>query len=190
MTIKTACSAAALGLHEALQSIRQGECSAAIVGGANLIMAPGLSIGMTAQETLSPEGSSKTFDASADGYARGEAVTALYVKRLDHAVRDGNPIRAVIRASATNADGRTSGLAMPSPDAHEALIRHTYKMAGLDFSETAMVECHGTGTAVGDPLEVAAIANCFGKDGTYIGAVKVSPTIKSASSQEEKVLIV
>ncbi|KAK8017706.1 hypothetical protein PG993_014032 [Apiospora rasikravindrae] len=172
MTIKTACSAAALGLHEALQSIRQGECSAAIVGGANLIMAPGLSIGMTAQETLSPEGSSKTFDASADGYARGEAVTALYVKRLDQAVRDGNPIRAVIRASATNADGRTSGLAMPSPDAHEALIRHTYRTAGLDFAETAMVECHGTGTAVGDPLEVAAIANCFGRDGTYIGAVK------------------
>ncbi|KAI0123372.1 putative polyketide synthase [Xylariales sp. AK1849] len=172
MTIKTACSAAALGLHEALQSIRQGECSAAIVGGANLILAPGLSIGMTAQATLSPDGSSKTFDASADGYARGEAVTALYVKRLDQAIRDGNPIRAVIRASATNADGRTSGIAMPSPDAHEALIRQTYNAAGLDFSETAMVECHGTGTAVGDPLEIAAIANCFGKLGTYIGSVK------------------
>ncbi|KAI0199508.1 putative polyketide synthase [Astrocystis sublimbata] len=172
MTIKTACSAAALGVHEALQSIRQGECSAAIAGGVNLILAPGLSIGMTAQATLSPEGSSKTFDAAADGYARGEAVSAIYVKRLDLAIRDGNPIRAVIRASATNADGRTSGIAMPSPDAHEALIRQTYKTAGLDFADTAMVECHGTGTAVGDPLEVEAVANCFGKDGVYIGSVK------------------
>ncbi|KAK5626220.1 hypothetical protein RRF57_001935 [Xylaria bambusicola] len=161
---------AALGIHEALQSIRQGECSAAITAGVNLILAPGLSIGMTAQATLSPEGSSKTFDASADGYARGEAVSALYVKRLDLALRDGNPIRAIFRASATNADGRTSGIAMPSPDAHEALIRQTYDAAGLDFSDTAMVMERVRQS--GDPLEVEAIASCFGKEGVYIGSVK------------------
>lgn len=121
---------------------------------------------------LSPEGSSKSFDASADGYARGEAVTALYIKRLDEAIRDGNPIRAVIRSSASNADGRSKGgMANPNPDAHEAVIRAAYASAGLDVSQTAMVEAHGTGTPVGDPIEVEAIARCFGKDGAYLGAV-------------------
>lgn len=103
MIIKTACSAAGLALHEASEAIRQGSISAAVVCGTNLIMAPGMTISMCSQMALSPEGSSKSFDASADGYARGEAVTAIYVKRLDEAVRDGNPIRAIIRGSAGNA---------------------------------------------------------------------------------------
>jgi acyl transferase domain-containing protein len=175
MTIKAACSSAGLCLHQALLAIRQGECSSAIVAGSNLIMAPGFTIGMTAQLTLSPEGSSKSFDASANGYARGEGVTALYVKRLDEAIRHRNPIRAIIRSSASNADGKTPGIAMPNPKAHEALIRQTYKAVGLDLSQTAMVECHGTGTAIGDPLEVRAIANCFGKEGIYIGSVSRNP---------------
>lgn len=126
---------------------------------------------MTALRTLSPDGSSKSFDASANGYARGEAVAALYVKRLDKAIRDRNPIRAVIRSSASNADGKTPGIAFPNPEAQEALIRQAYKMAGLDLSQTALVECHGTGTAVGDPREVKVIANCFGENGIYIGSV-------------------
>lgn len=172
MTIKTACSSSALGINEAVRSICSGECDAAIVAGANLIMAPGLSIGMAALMTLASDGSSKTFDASANGYARGEGVTALYIKRLDNAIRDGNPIRAIIRSSASNADGRTPGISMPNPDAHEALIRYCYKAAGIDLCDTAMVECHGTGTAVGDPLEVAAVAKCFGENGIYIGSVK------------------
>lgn len=116
---------------------------------------------MSVQLTLSPEGSSKSFDASADGYARGEGVTALFVKRLDEAIRDGNPIRAIIRASASNGDGKTAGIAMPNPDAHEACIRDTYANAGLDFSETAMVEAHGTGTSVGDPLEAITPKNLW-----------------------------
>lgn len=103
MVIKTACSAAGLALHQASEAIRQGSISSAIVCGTNLIMAPGMAINMTVQMALSPEGSSKTFDASADGYARGEAVTALYIKRLDEAVRYRNPIRAILRGSATNA---------------------------------------------------------------------------------------
>lgn len=175
MTIKTACSSAGVCLHQALQAIRQGEIPSAIVAGTNLIMAPGMTIGMSVQLTLAPDGSSKSFDASADGYARGEGVTALYVKRLDEAIRDGNPIRAIIRSSASNADGKTAGIAMPNPEAHEAVIRQAYAAAGLDFSQTAMVEAHGTGTAVGDPLEVRAIANCFGKDGVYLGAVRGNP---------------
>ena len=171
MTIKSACSSVGLALHLAIQSIRLGECSSALVAGANLIMSPGMSITMTAQLTLSPDGSSKAFDAAANGYGRGEGVTALYVKRLDEAVRDGNPIRAVIRGSAINVDGKTSGIAMPNVKAHESLIRAAYKDANLDFLQTAMVECHGTGTSVGDPIEVNAIANCFGNNGLYIGSV-------------------
>lgn len=173
MIIKTACSSGGLGLHQALQAISQGEISSAMVCGTNLIMAPGMTISMSLQMALSPEGSSKTFDASADGYARGEAVTALYVKRLDEAIRDKNPIRAVIRGSASNADGKTPGLAVPSPDAHEAVIRQAYHNAGLTLSETTMVEAHGTGTKIGDPLETKAIANCFGSQGVYIGAVRI-----------------
>ena len=172
MTLKAACSSSGLALHHALQAIRLGETSAAIVAGASILLAPGMAITMTAGLPLSPEGSSKTFDASADGYARAEGVSCLYIKRLDEAIRDGNPVRAVIRASATNADGRSRGLTVPNPIAHEALIRQAYQNAGLDFGETAMVECHGTGTAVGDPLEVEAVANCFGDHGVYIGSVK------------------
>ncbi|KAG6354258.1 hypothetical protein INS49_004863 [Diaporthe citri] len=155
---------------------------------------------MSLQMALSPEGSSKTFDASADGYARGEAVTALYVKRLDEAIRDKNPIRAVIRGSASNADGKTPGLAVPSPDAHEAVIRQAYHNAGLTLSETTMVEAHGTGTKIGDPLETKAIANCFGDKGVYIGAIKpnmghsegaaaITSIMKAALSLENKTII-
>ncbi|KAL4977326.1 hypothetical protein BDW66DRAFT_150182 [Aspergillus desertorum] len=170
---KTACSSAGIGLHEALEAIRRGNISSAVVAGTNLILAPGLTVSMSLLMALSPEGSSKSFDAAADGYARGEAVTALYIKRLDEAIRDGNPIRAVIRSSAAGADGRSKGgMANPNPDAHETIIRKAYALAGLDMSQTAMVEAHGTGTPVGDPIEVEAIARCFGEYGAYLGAVK------------------
>ncbi len=170
--IKSACSSAGLSLHLALQAIQQGEISSAIVCGTNLILAPGMTITMSLQMALSPEGSSKSFDASADGYARGEGVTALYIKRLDEAIKDRNPIRAIIRSSASNADGRTNGMAIPNPEAHKAVIRQAYSAAGLDLSETAMVEAHGTGTKIGDPIEVKAIASCFGNQGLYLGAVR------------------
>ena len=105
-------------------------------------------------------------------------MNALYIKRLDDAIKDRNPIRAVIRSSAINADGRTIGLTTPSPEAHKAVIRQAYNAAGLDPSETAMVEAHGTGTKIGDPIEVEAIASCFGKGGLYLGAVgEIKPQI-------------
>ncbi|PYI11208.1 putative polyketide synthase [Aspergillus sclerotiicarbonarius CBS 121057] len=172
MTIKSACSSSGLALHEAVNAIRAGDCSAAIVSGCNLNIAPGLWVEMTANMTLAPDGSSKSFDASANGYARADGIAALYIKRLDAAIRDGNPVRAVIRSSASNADGRTSGMTMPSSDAQEALIRECYDAVGLSLSETAMIECHGTGTAVGDPMETTAVARCFGDTGVYIGSVK------------------
>ncbi|KAF2762537.1 putative polyketide synthase [Pseudovirgaria hyperparasitica] len=173
MAIKTACSSAGIALHEALEAIRGKRIISAVVTGSNLIFAPGLTINMTLLGSLSPEGSSKSFDAAADGYARGEAVSALYVKRLDEALKDGNPIRAVIRSSAINVDGKTNGISMPNGEAHEDLMRQAYDVIGLGMSKTAMVEAHGTGTKVGDPIEASAIGRCFGGEGgIYMGASK------------------
>ncbi|WYZ42233.1 hypothetical protein EsH8_V_001128 [Colletotrichum jinshuiense] len=120
-----------------------------------------------------PSGKCKTFDLLADGYGRGEAVNAVYVKRLSDALRDGNPVRAIIRASATNNDGRSNGIMSPNTFLQEALIRKTYEKACLPFNKTAFFECHGTGTPTGDPLEVAAVARIWkDNDGIMIGAVK------------------
>ncbi|KAL6362754.1 hypothetical protein LRP88_04058 [Fusarium phalaenopsidis] len=173
ITVKTACSSALICLHMACDAIRSGEISSAIVGGANLLMSPTMTIAMSEQGVLSGDGSCKAFDAAADGYARAEAVNALYVKRLDHAIRDGNPIRGIVRGTGSNCDGKTAGLSHPSPESHEALIRRTYQQVGIDdFCQTAFVECHGTGTATGDPLETSAIGNVFGEKGVYITSVK------------------
>jgi acyl transferase domain-containing protein len=173
--IKTACSATAGALHSAVLAIRCGSCPSAIVAGANLILTPRASIEMSGLGVLAPDGDCKTFDAKADGFARGESVCALYVKPLRDAVRDGNPIRAVIRACDSNADGGDGSRTMGTPNAlaQEALIRHTYATAGLSLAETKVIELHGTGTPVGDPLETAAIAQCFGgEEKVYIGSVK------------------
>lgn len=173
MTIRTACSSSLTGLHEACQALQHGICSAAIVGGTNIIITPRMTIAMTERGVLSPSGYCKTFDANADGYARGEAVSALYIKKLRDAVRDGDPIRAVIRSTCVNNDGKTFGLTTPNAEAHESLIRKGHQLAGItDFSKTAMVECHGTGTKIGDPIEAKAVANVFGHCGIYIGSVK------------------
>lgn len=183
----------------ACDAIRSGEIESAIVGGANLIMSPTMTIAMSEQGVLSADGSCKTFDAAADGYARAEGINALYVKRLDHAIRDGNPIRGIVRSTGTNCDGKTAGLSHPSPESQETLIRRTYESAGIyDFCQTAFVECHGTGTAtgmtpaslmlddvvlvgagtdflacIGDPLETSAIGNVFGEKGVYITSVRI-----------------
>ncbi|KAK0370311.1 KR domain-containing protein [Colletotrichum limetticola] len=175
MTIRTGCSSALIGLHEACMSIQHGQCNAAIVAGSNLILAPGLYVSMSEQGVLSPNGSCRTFDAAADGYARGEAVNVVYVKRLSDAIRDANPIRAVIRGTSSNADGKTPSLTIPSFESHEAMIRRAYSMAAISASDIALtgfVECHGTGTPAGDPLETRAIAKVFGDSGVHIGSCK------------------
>ena len=117
MTTRTACSASLVALHEACVAISRGDCVSAVVGGANLIMTPGSTMSMSEQNVLSKDGSCKTFSADANGYARGEAIVAVYVKRLDDALRDGNSIRAVIRGTATNHDGKTPGMTVPSAKA-------------------------------------------------------------------------
>ncbi|RMZ82891.1 hypothetical protein DV737_g1950, partial [Chaetothyriales sp. CBS 132003] len=173
VTIRTACSSALVALNEACAAISRGDCESAIVGGVNLILAPAMSQAMQEQGVLSTDGSCKTFSADANGYARGEAVTAIFIRPLADALRDGNPVQAVVRATSTNVDGKTPTLSQPSTHMQEALMRRAYALAGIDdFSETAMVECHGTGTATGDPIETKAVARVFGDKGVYIGSVK------------------
>ncbi|GFF62397.1 lovastatin nonaketide synthase [Aspergillus udagawae] len=123
---------------------------------------------------LAPDGVCKTFDKSANGYARGEAISAIYIKRLDLAMSDKDPIRAVIRATSSNHGGKGSGLLQPSTIGQEAMIRQAYQAAGVsNLSETCFIMCHGTGTAVGDPVETTAIANVFGgEQDIFIGSVK------------------
>lgn len=137
---------------------------------------------LTAMHMLSPEGISHTFDDRANGYGRGDGIGALIVKRLSDAIRDGDTIRAVIRGSGANADGKTPSITQPSSTAQAELINQTYEDAGLDQAETDYFECHGTGTPVGDPLELTAIASTLGaarrtagKTPLYIGSIK--PTV-------------
>jgi acyl transferase domain-containing protein len=149
MVVRTACSSSLIALHAACQDLHSGECTGAIVGGVNIILAPRVAVAMTEQGVLSPTGSCKTFDAAADGYARGEGCSAIYIKKLSDAIRDGDPVRAVIRSTCVAAGGKTPGLTMPNAESHVKLMRRGHHLAGIyDFSKTAIVECHGTGTTV------------------------------------------
>ncbi|TGJ79517.1 hypothetical protein E0Z10_g9254 [Xylaria hypoxylon] len=173
MTVKTACSSSLVCLNMACAAIGKGECDGALVGGTSLIFSPTMWLALHDQGLLSPTGQCRTFDASADGYARGEAVNMILVKRLSDAIRDNDNIRAIIRGTGVNTDGRTQGMLIPSPTAQAALIRRTYAVAGItNLSETAIVETHGTGTPIGDPIEAQAIAECFGDQGVIITSVK------------------
>ncbi|KAK1961219.1 beta-ketoacyl synthase domain-containing protein [Colletotrichum sublineola] len=173
VVVRTACSASLVALHQACQDLHSGDCSSALVGGVNLILTPKETVAMHQNGVLSSSGFCKSFDADADGFVRGEGVSAIYIKKLSDAVRDGDPIRSIIRSTCTAGNGRTLGLTTPNPEVHERLMRRGHKLAGItDLSKTAMVECHGTGTPVGDPLEVSAVANIWGESGIYIGSVK------------------
>ncbi|KAL5043621.1 hypothetical protein BDW71DRAFT_216220 [Aspergillus fruticulosus] len=176
MTIKAACASSMICLHEACQSLRDGGCDAAIVAGTNLIITPTQTIAQTEAGVLSPTGECRTFDASANGYARGEAINAILIKRLGDAIRDQDPIRAVIRSTAVNCDGQSAGISAPNPAAHEKMIRRAYEVAALNNAlDTPFVECHGTGTPSGDPLELQAIARVFGgSQDTYVGSIKAN----------------
>lgn len=131
------------------------------MAGCNLVLALDNNIALSTMGFLSPDGICHSFDHRANGYARAEGFGVVIIKRLSDAVRDGNNIRAVIRAAKVNQDGRTP-LAQPSKHAQAQLINDTYESVGLDFSKTRYVEAHGTGTAIGDPLEAQAIGLCFG----------------------------
>ncbi|KAI9163271.1 Polyketide synthase [Paramyrothecium foliicola] len=158
MTIDTGCSGSLVSVHLAAQSLRSHESSMAIAGGVGLIMTPSTIMPMTALNFLSPDGKCFTFDARANGYGRGEGAGIIIMKRLSDALRDNDPIRAVIRGSGVNQDGKTTGITMPSKEAQVANIQRVYQHAGLSFDQTGYVECHGTGTQAGDWRELKAVS--------------------------------
>ncbi|KAI8630503.1 hypothetical protein F5Y19DRAFT_427873 [Xylariaceae sp. FL1651] len=170
-------------VHLAVTAIQNGDCDSAIVAASNWIADPSLHIALDKLGALSATSACHTFDASADGYARGEGFAALYFKRLSVACTDGSPLRAVIRGTAVNANGRTGGITRPSVTGQEAAIRMAYETAGLSYSDTTYFECHGTGTPAGDPIELEAIARVFApnqdlgrenREPLFIGSVKTN----------------
>ena len=163
ISIDTACSSSLVAIHLASQSLRLGETDIAIAGGVSLMIVPELMVAMSKVGFMSPDGRSKTFDASADGFGRGEGCGIVVLKRLSDAVADHDRILAVIRGSAVNQDGHSTVLTAPNGLAQEQLIRTTLASAQLEPHRIGFVEAHGTGTALGDPIEVEAIASTFGR---------------------------
>ncbi|EUC45778.1 hypothetical protein COCMIDRAFT_5016 [Bipolaris oryzae ATCC 44560] len=161
VTVDTACSGSLVALHLACQSLRTGEANSAIAAGVNVVLNHEFMTTMSMMKFLSPDGRCYAFDERGNGYGRGEGVGTVFLKPLADALKDGDTIRAVIRGSASNQDGKTSGITLPNPVAQEALIRDVYHAADLDPLDTGIVEAHGTGTAAGDPLELRALTNSF-----------------------------
>ncbi len=179
MAIDTACSSSLVAVHQACESIARGECDSALVGGVNVLLTPYPFIGFSKASMLSPTGRCHAFDASADGYVRAEGGAMLVLKPLDKARADGDPVRAIIIASGTNSDGRTSGLSLPRESAQRELLRSVYSRAGLEPGQLRYIEAHGTGTAVGDPIEASAIGRALAMardhdDPLLIGSVKTN----------------
>ncbi|KAM3552779.1 hypothetical protein ARSEF4850_007222 [Beauveria asiatica] len=162
-TIDTACSSSLVALHNAARALQSGDCEKAIVAGVNLILDPDPFIYESKLHMLSPDSRSRMWDAAANGYARGEGAAAVLLKTLGRALRDGDRIEGVVRSTYVNSDGLSSGLTMPSSAAQTALIRQTYRKAGLDpvTDRPQFFECHGTGTKAGDPVEARAISDAF-----------------------------
>src|SRR5580704_11322575 len=178
-SVDTACSSSLTALHCACQSIRAGDCDQAIAGGVQMLLAPELTIGFCKASMLSRDGQCKAFDASANGYVRGEGGGVVVLKPLATALADGDPICAVIRATALNQDGRTPGMTMPAAAAQQAMLEVALQAAGISGREIQYVEAHGPGTPVGDPIEAAAIGAVMSRDRGHgdpcaIGSVKTN----------------
>ncbi|RAK89718.1 ketoacyl-synt-domain-containing protein [Aspergillus costaricaensis CBS 115574] len=163
MTIDTACSSSLVAIHQAMQSLRNGESRMAIVAGANLILRQEAFISESNMNMLSPHGRSKMWAADADGYGRGEGFSAVLLKLDRNATADGDHVECVVRETGVNHDGHTRGITVPSSKSQESLIKSTYVKAGLDLSRESdqcqYFEAHGTGTPAGDPIEAEAIFN-------------------------------
>lgn len=160
--LDTACSGSLVAIHLACQSLRGRECSLALAGGVNLILTPEIHINFSKSRMMARDGRCKTFDAAADGYVRGEGCAMVVLKRLSEALSDGDRILAIIRGSAVNQDGRSSGITAPNGAAQEALLRQALASASLAPNEIDYIELHGTGTALGDPIEANALGSVFG----------------------------
>ena len=157
MAVDTACSSSLVSVHLACQALRNGECDLALAGGVNALLTPEPSINLTKARMISPGGRCRTFDAAADGYVRGEGCGLILLKSLARAVADGDRVVGVIRGSAVNQDGRSSGLTAPNGLAQQALLRAALSAAGIRAADIGYVECHGTATPLGDPIEINAL---------------------------------
>ncbi|KAI6381768.1 hypothetical protein MCOR25_001001 [Pyricularia grisea] len=156
-TMDTGCSASLVSIHQACQSLLSGECSTAIAGGVGLILTPNTILPMTSVGFLSSDGKCFAFDSRANGYGRGEGAGIVILRRLEDAIANNDVIRGVIRSTASNQDGRTPGITMPSLERQMSNIAQAYRKAGLNTDRTEFVECHGTGTKAGDVRELEAI---------------------------------
>ncbi len=178
MAVDTACSSSLVSVHLACQSLRNGESDLALAAGVNLILTPELTITFSQARMLSPDGRCKTFDANADGYVRGEGCGVVILKRLSDAMRDGDNILALIRGSAVNQDGRSNGLTAPNGLAQQDVIRQALAEAQVAPHQIGYVETHGTGTPLGDPIEIASLRAVLDADHSsgrvLIGSVKTN----------------
>ncbi len=175
--VDTACSSSLVATHLAVQSLRNGECRLALVGGVNLILAPEITITLSKAHMLSVDGKCKAFDSRADGFVRSEGGGVIILKRLSDAQADGDNILAVIRGTAVNQDGRSNGLTAPNGPSQEAVIRAALANGRVSPQQISYVEAHGTGTSLGDPIEVQALAAVLGEsrnEPLMIGSAKTN----------------
>jgi acyl transferase domain-containing protein/UDP:flavonoid glycosyltransferase YjiC (YdhE family)/thioesterase domain-containing protein/acyl carrier protein len=160
--VDTACSSSLVALHYAVESLQRGQCDLAVTGGANILLSPAYYQAFTDAGMLSPAGRCKTFDKDADGYVRGEGVGALILKPLVKAIQDGDHVHGIIKASEINHGGRAHSLTAPNPEAQADLLLKTYRKAKIDPATVGYIEAHGTGTKLGDPIEIQALKKAFG----------------------------
>lgn len=164
LSVDTACSSSLVALHLACLSLRNQECNVAIAGAAQLHLSPQTSVFLSRSKALAPDGRCKPFDAGADGFGRGEGCGVVVLKRLSDAIASKDLIRGVIRGTAVNHDGRSSGLTVPNQIAQEQLIRQALASAKVRPADVDYIEAHGTGTSLGDPIEMAALSTVFGEN--------------------------
>jgi len=177
LAVDTACSSSLVAVHQACRSLRLGEADLALAGGVNLVLDPAATVAFSQTRMMSPSGRCRTFSDDADGYVRGEGCAMVVLRRLADAERAGDHIIAVIRGSAVNQDGRSNGLTAPSGPSQQAVLRAALTDAGVVPAEVGYIEAHGTGTPLGDPIELNALAKVLGEGRTsaqrcWVGSVK------------------